>query len=134
MTKEVKVGGSVYNLEGMTDEEIARWIQERETLDLAIAGLREVFPTDEALADALATGTAHAHIARDLQRNVDAAKVATLRSQVPQCADLPDAVLHSAISGDDNAKAAVMNAVECAHNPPPAPRGLLSFDTENDLD
>src|SRR5215472_14126460 len=113
---EVKVGGCVYSLENMSDEEIARWIQERETLDLAMAGLREVFPTDDTLADALNTGLAREHIARDLQRNVNAAKVATVRSQIPECADLPDATLLAAATGDGNAKAALMDAVERAHN------------------
>ena len=129
---EVKVGGSVYLLdEDMTDAEVAQWTKQREMMDRAMADLHAVFPSDEQLSDALNTGAARELIERNFQRNIDAAKVAAVRSQIPECGDLPDATLLAAAAGDSEAKAALMSAIERINNPP---RGLLSFDTENDLD
>jgi len=47
MTRDVKVNGSTYNLEGMSDEEVAAWIKDKMITDAAMERLNAKYSSDE---------------------------------------------------------------------------------------
>ena len=47
MTKEIKLNGSTYNLEGMSDEEVTAWLKDKMISDAVMERLSEKYSPDE---------------------------------------------------------------------------------------